>query len=1340
MLSLGDGKIGTWSTEMGVDDATRIDTGCLVMLRPISFHSDTGCLLTVNGFVDDDVACSSPEDKEDEIQDHLFRVIVKLEYNMQKQLARATAEKQDATILQALKEKEAAEKARNSVAMSKVEPVVYGGIIQLYHVKSGKFVTLLPTLGGKHDKESRRLEVSRVGDEGSWFGVKPLYKYKSTGDRVREDEHVMLTSEKLGSRWSLHTSRAGKYETGGRDFYEVNIASRQCGWQIVLAARDPMSLAFGSCIRMVMPQADGFVVASCDDAKSNRAPYLVRAKHEPLRSPLNYSAKALWVVQQPERTELGHVKWDDIIVLRHMPSGNFLAVSDRPCDPDFLEDQETAYELEMLEMVSSRCYFQIESIEVGMGSRIGIHSMHCRLSFTMETDKLEPLMRSRTKPPVGRTTTGLKKEQTMDSMDSEKTSTKLYLHLTDLDKSEISFKAAKVLVASSELRESDAMQILLAEEEVARPAYWAVSMKMMLTRSIYTIASWTTQASKKQERGEYDLGIIDRRDKEMKKKEGEFHEICRVLKNSQHFLHKHHDGKPLHTQNQEMRQRYFREVKYIDACFRMIDTIWQNGFAITEHVSVADVLLNGASKPKPTLTAEKEHLEIYARRSMGLLFETIRHAFDGFTPNELYLEKKGYIDRIAARLAYGLGAEECFAALIRNASILEKVDINVLIKFVEFIRDLGPDATFFRFLRSCCSCNGEGIESMQQAVLKILYETPKLASEMDKQRFARNAEICLVHFKIDEHNTVLSPLATKLPKPPLSDFMGNDVPLPNVYNVSIRWYSEDNWAPMNRAGKVVEELYYSPKSLNIDASSDGWISLAHLTWVLLPAEFYTRVYPDGRGMHKTWTDFNDFMEKDEEVRAIFNAQVVLAQWVLEQLKLFAAVCMTRSINCVKAIRKEFTFQLLISAMYDTRLPPQVRAAFGQLMNAIYVDDVDHAYLEPPLEVRIYKAIEIYPADVELPHFKMHSREPGAVAAIQLGKRRTLTVGDHSPTKFWMLENLFRCHFASFAGESSDPLEPIAVATDAVDLNQYSSVIMESLRFLVSFGFLPTEQQLNEVIRTLLLVADGRTDRSAGVSEIEPRNVWSDEAAAELGSNAATPLLADCTPIIGDGLGGRPSRPKVSVVHDGPAETAERYSSNWSVMDTKVRACRLLYQAHLVAVDSGSSRICQIFKEHEAELFVTPQVLTLRGQVPEKVVSALLERTGQGSLAFNWDILVGVSASTIFLDLLMYEDDVLFEAALDVLFAWTYRFGETLDAAADCQLIATDEAVKNYHEIREDFHRLEFLLESWEVWANDSDFSLRDTASANECLFLLEKLRLACSKAKTTCSRRTGRLR
>ena len=39
-------------------------------------------------------------------------------------------------------------------------------------------------------------------------------------------------------------------------------------------------------------------------------------------------------------------------------------VSDKPCEPEQLEDMEIAYELEMLDTITSRCYFQIESIEV----------------------------------------------------------------------------------------------------------------------------------------------------------------------------------------------------------------------------------------------------------------------------------------------------------------------------------------------------------------------------------------------------------------------------------------------------------------------------------------------------------------------------------------------------------------------------------------------------------------------------------------------------------------------------------------------------------------------------------------------------------------------------------------------------------------------------------------------------------------------------------------------------------------------------------------------------------------------------------------------------------------
>ena len=36
------------------------------------------------------------------------------------------------------------------------------------------------------------------------------------------------------------------------------------------------------------------------------------------------------------------------------------------------------------------------------------------------------------------------------------------------------------------------------------------------------------------------------------------------------------------------------------------------------------------------------------------------------------------------------------------------------------------------------------------------------------------------------------------------------------------------------------------------------------------------------------------------------------------------------------------------------------------MNSLYVDDVGHAKLQPPVEVREYDTIPLFPADVPLP--------------------------------------------------------------------------------------------------------------------------------------------------------------------------------------------------------------------------------------------------------------------------------------------------------------------------------------------------------------------------------------
>ena len=68
--------------------------------------------------------------------------------------------------LELLKERATFESARNAEALARVEPIIYGQILQVFHLNSGKFVTLVPNKGGKRDKESRRLGLSQAPPPG----------------------------------------------------------------------------------------------------------------------------------------------------------------------------------------------------------------------------------------------------------------------------------------------------------------------------------------------------------------------------------------------------------------------------------------------------------------------------------------------------------------------------------------------------------------------------------------------------------------------------------------------------------------------------------------------------------------------------------------------------------------------------------------------------------------------------------------------------------------------------------------------------------------------------------------------------------------------------------------------------------------------------------------------------------------------------------------------------------------------------------------------------------------------------------------------------------------------
>ncbi|EJW79344.1 inositol 1,4,5-trisphosphate receptor type 2, partial [Wuchereria bancrofti] len=163
----------------------------------------TGFLSTL-GLVDDrcivEIGNGTPDSPPKKFRDCLFRVCPINRYAAQKQFWTEQKKFQvgeslfEEDMLKKLKHAADKEKEQNDMEYKKVlgVNVQYGGTIQLLHVKSDKYLTVLKNSPAKLERNAMKVYLDKNGHEGSWFYVEPVYKHSFLGDNVNGGDRISL--------------------------------------------------------------------------------------------------------------------------------------------------------------------------------------------------------------------------------------------------------------------------------------------------------------------------------------------------------------------------------------------------------------------------------------------------------------------------------------------------------------------------------------------------------------------------------------------------------------------------------------------------------------------------------------------------------------------------------------------------------------------------------------------------------------------------------------------------------------------------------------------------------------------------------------------------------------------------------------------------------------------------------------------------------------------------------------------------------------------------------------------------------------------------------------------
>jgi cytochrome b561 len=135
--------------------------------------------------------------------------------------------------------------------------VVYGQVIQLYHVKSATFLTATVKEVATLEKDALKVVLDSEGNEGSWFVVTPRFKSRCEGEPVSFGDQIILENKRFGNLYLHVSSVSGQTE--------VNVSTHidKISWKVIPFAQfiphEERYLKAGDIVRLFHQEVEGYL-------------------------------------------------------------------------------------------------------------------------------------------------------------------------------------------------------------------------------------------------------------------------------------------------------------------------------------------------------------------------------------------------------------------------------------------------------------------------------------------------------------------------------------------------------------------------------------------------------------------------------------------------------------------------------------------------------------------------------------------------------------------------------------------------------------------------------------------------------------------------------------------------------------------------------------------------------------------------------------------------------------------------------------------------------------------------------------------------------------------------